>query len=99
MVMFNARAVVAATFSTAVIAGATSPAANAQSPDTGVSTPKQIQKAQRKADRKAARAKNSAELKSLEKNGYQPGDDQINYPQNIQDAEKKAAKGKPASTP
>lgn len=53
----------------------------------GASTPKQI----RKAQRKAARVKKNAELKALEKNGYQPGDDLNNYPQNVQDAEHKAA--------
>jgi hypothetical protein len=76
------------------------PVVMAQTPDTAASTPKQI----RKAQRKAARAKNSAELKDLEKNGYQPGGDQLNYPQNIQDAQRKvdaakAAKAVPASAP
>jgi hypothetical protein len=71
----------------------------AQGSDMAASTPKQVQKAQRKAERKAARAKKNAELKELEKNGYQPGGDQTNYPQNLQDAEKKsaAAKAKAAS--
>jgi hypothetical protein len=53
----------------------------------GASTPKQI----RKAQRKAARAKKNADLKVLEKNGYQPGGDLTSYPQNLQDAERKAA--------
>ena len=53
----------------------------------GASTPKQI----RKAQRKAARAKKNAELKTLEKNGYQPGGDLTSYPQNLQSAEHKAA--------
>lgn len=60
------------------------------------STPKQI----RKAQRKAARAKKNAELKTLEKNGYQPGGDLNSYPQNLQNAEHKAARpnnGVPAS--
>jgi hypothetical protein len=48
-------------------------------------------KAQRKAERKEARAKNSAELKKLETQGYQPGVDDPSYPQNLQDAQKKAA--------
>jgi len=80
-----------------------SPLASAQTTDTDstASAPKQAQKTQRKAARKAARAKNNAELKDLEKNGYQPGRDQTNYPQNIQDAEKKSAaqKGQAASAP
>src|SRR5580698_4456541 len=54
---------------------------------SAASTPKQI----RKAQRKAARAKKNAELKTLEKNGYQPGGDLTSYPQNLQSAEHKAA--------
>jgi hypothetical protein len=54
---------------------------------SAASTPKQI----RKAQRKAARAKKNAELKTLEKNGYQPGGDLTSYPQNLQNAEHKAA--------
>ena len=53
-------------------------------------TPKQAQKAQRKADRKAAREKNSAELSKLEKNGYNPADDRNDYPDNLRKAEDKA---------
>jgi uncharacterized membrane protein len=60
---------------------------------SGASTPKEI----RKAQRKAARAKKNAELKTLEKNGYQPGGDLTNYPQNLQNAEHKAS-GNPANT-
>ena len=76
------------------------PVAVAQTPDTPASTPKQV----RKANRKAARAKKNANLKALEKNGYNPGGDQVNYPQNLQDAQRKvdaakAAQGKPASAP
>ena len=41
----------------------------------------------------------SAELKDLEKNGYNPAGDQTNYPQNIQNAEKKSAAAKAASAP
>lgn len=47
-------------------------------------------RAQRKAERKAAHAKNAAELKKLEDAGYNPGKSDTNYPQNIQDAQKKA---------
>ena len=58
----------------------------------------------RKADRKARKAKAGAELKALEKNGYRPGDDQTNYPQNLQNAERKvdaqkAGASKASSTP
>ncbi|HEV3431482.1 MAG TPA: DUF4148 domain-containing protein [Paraburkholderia sp.] len=48
-------------------------------------------RAQRKAERKAARAKNNAELKKLEDAGYKPANNDPNYPQNLQDAQKKAA--------
>jgi len=76
------------------------PVAVAQAPDTAASTPKQV----RKAASKAAREKKNAELKALEKNGYSPGGNQVNYPQNIQEAQRKvdaakAAQGKPASAP
>jgi len=57
------------------------------------STPKQI----RKAQRKAARAKKNAELKTLEKNGYQPGGDLTSYPQNLQNAENKSV-AKPSNS-
>ena len=46
---------------------------------------------------KAARAKKNAELKALEKNGYQPGADLTSYPQNLQNAERKAG-DKPGSS-
>ncbi|HEY4801032.1 MAG TPA: DUF4148 domain-containing protein [Paraburkholderia sp.] len=51
---------------------------------------KQQAKAQHKAERKEARAKNNAELKKLEAAGYKPGLNDPNYPQNLQDAQKKA---------
>jgi hypothetical protein len=47
-------------------------------------------RAQHKAERKAARAKNTAELKKLEDAGYKPAQNDPNYPQNLQDAQKKA---------
>jgi hypothetical protein len=99
LVMYRIRMAALALVVTVAAAGLTAPVAMAQTSDAAASTPKQTQKAQRKAERKAARAKKNAELKDLEKNGYQPGGDQTNYPQNIQDAEKKsaAAKAKAAS--
>ena len=63
----------------------------------GASTPKQIAKAQRKAERKARREKKNAELKALEKNGYRESGNQDNYPQNLMDAERKAAASKSAT--
>lgn len=68
---------------------ATAQAAAASQPLTKAEQRKQA-RAQRKAERKAARAKNSAELKKLEQNGYNPSVNDPNYPQNIQNAEKKA---------
>jgi hypothetical protein len=103
LVMYRIRMAAVALVVSVSIAGLTASVAMAQTAasDTGASTSKQAQKAQRKADRKAARAKKNAELKDLEKNGYQPGGDQTNYPQNIQNAEKKSAaeKAKAASAP
>jgi hypothetical protein len=51
-------------------------------------------KAQRKAARKQARAKKNAELKKLEDAGYNPAKrDDATYPQDVQNAEKKAGLG------
>lgn len=48
-------------------------------------------KAQRKQARKEARARKNAELSKLEKNGYNPAtSNDSSYPQDIQNAEKKA---------
>ncbi|WP_168788266.1 DUF4148 domain-containing protein [Paraburkholderia aromaticivorans] len=47
-------------------------------------------RAERRAEHKAARAKNTAELKKLESAGYKPGVNDPNYPQQLQDAQKKA---------
>lgn len=70
----------------------------AQDSGAAASTPKQAARAQRKAVRKAARAKKNAELSTLEKNGYNPaGANQNNYPQNAQAAESKANAATPAS--
>jgi Tfp pilus assembly protein PilV len=101
LVMYRIRMAALALVVSVAAAGLSAPVAMAQTSDAAASTPKQVQKAQHKAERKAARAKKNAELKDLEKNGYQPGGDQTNYPQNIQDAEKKsaAAKAKAASAP
>ncbi|RDK00212.1 hypothetical protein DLM46_24805 [Paraburkholderia lacunae] len=63
----------------------------------GASTPKQVAKAQRKAARKVRQEKKNAELKALEKNGYRESGNQDNYPQNLMDAERKAAASKPAT--
>jgi hypothetical protein len=61
-------------------------------------TTKAEQKAERKAARKQARAKKNAELKKLEAAGYNPAvRDDAKYPQDIQDAQKKAGIGRGAS--
>jgi type IV secretory pathway VirB6-like protein len=55
-------------------------------------------KAQRKQARKEARARKNAELKKLEDAGYQPGrGNDLNYPQDLQNAQKKAGIGQGAS--
>jgi len=78
-----------------VVLGA-APDAFSQSTDTTAASPmpslKQAQKAQRKADRKAARARNTAELSKLEKNGYNPADDRSDYPNNLRRAQEKEEK-------
>lgn len=68
---------------------ATAQAAPASQPLTKAEQKKQA-RAKRKAERKAARAKKNAELKKLEQNGYNPSLSDPNYPQNLQNAEKKA---------
>lgn len=60
---------------------------------------KQETNAQRKADRKARHATKNAELNKLEKNGYNPAGNQTNYPQNLQNAQQKAAGQKPTNAP
>jgi hypothetical protein len=54
-------------------------------------------KAERKAARKQARAKKNAELKNLEAHGYSPARNDPNYPNDIQNAQKKAGIGAAAS--
>jgi hypothetical protein len=82
----------------APVAMAQQPAsADQASPSVSASTPKQVAKAQRKAAGKARREKKNAELKALEKNGYRESGNQDNYPQNLQNAESKAAASKQAA--
>jgi hypothetical protein len=76
--------------------------AHAATTDAGASDSamsKQETKAQKKADRKARRAKKNAELSTLEKNGYSPAGNQANYPQNLENAQQKAAGQKPTNAP
>jgi len=81
-------------FGSAVPAFAQTDAAStppAQDAKAAKSQARKAARAQRKAERKAARAKNTAELKKLEDAGYKPAANDPNYPQNLQNAEKKAA--------
>lgn len=78
--------------------GAAAPAFAQADADTGAgASATQPTKAQRKQARKEARAKKNAELKKLEDAGYQPGrSSDPNYPQDLQNAEKKAGIGQGA---
>lgn len=70
---------------------ASAPAAQAaQDAKAAKSEARKAARAKRKAEHKAARAKNAAELKKLEDAGYKPAANDPNYPQNLQNAEKKA---------
>jgi hypothetical protein len=92
---------VSASMVLSVLSLATVPAvaASADMPASGAAMSKQELKAQKKADRQARRAKKNAELSKLEKNGYNPGGNQTNYPQNLQNAQQKAAGQKPTNAP
>ena len=75
------------------------PSANAQ-PGNGASQTMSASstKAQKKEARKQARAKKNAELKQLEQNGYNPAaKSDLNYPEDLQNAQKKAASPNAAS--
>ncbi|PAJ98920.1 hypothetical protein [Burkholderia ubonensis] len=81
-------------------APASEPAAQAQDAKAAKAAKAQARKearAKHKAERKAARAKNNAELKKLEDAGYKPAANDPNYPQNLQDAQKKAGAAAGAS--
>ncbi|KVC87065.1 hypothetical protein [Burkholderia ubonensis] len=78
-------------------APASEPAAQAQDAKAAKAQARKEARAKHKAERKAARAKNNAELKKLEDAGYKPAANDPNYPQNLQDAEKKAGAAAGAS--
>ena len=94
--MFQIRKAAITAAASFVFFGLGVPNAMAQSAaaDSASSTPKQVQKAQRKAARKVAHAKKNAELKTLEKNGYLPGSNDVHYPQDLPNAEGKRAPAK-----
>ncbi|MBU9477658.1 DUF4148 domain-containing protein [Burkholderia multivorans] len=75
-----------------LVLGSASTFGQAPASEGSVSAPAtsaKLTKAQRKAARKEARAKKNAELKKLEGAGYDPGRENANYPQGVQDAQKK----------
>ncbi|RZF27003.1 hypothetical protein EVC45_25295 [Paraburkholderia sp. UYCP14C] len=82
-------ALVAGTMPLALAQGSTDAAAQQ---GAAASTPKPT-KAERKEARKQARAKKNAELKKLEEAGYQPSQNDPNYPDKLQAAQKKAGVG------
>jgi hypothetical protein len=90
---------VAIALSSIVIAVGASVAQLSYAQDTGstatdATQPAPMTKEQKKAARKQARAKKNAELKKLEDAGYNPGKaNDPNYPQDIQNAQKKAGVG------
>ncbi|HEY3596765.1 MAG TPA: DUF4148 domain-containing protein [Paraburkholderia sp.] len=75
-----------------------STSANATQPISPGAVAASSTKEQRKAARKEARAKKNAELKQLEDAGYQPSShNNPHYPQDLQNAQKKAGIGQGAS--
>jgi hypothetical protein len=70
-------------------AAMTSPTATQPEASPNASTSAQ-QRSARKANTQAARAQRKADLSKLEKNGYRPNATEADYPNNIQNAEKKA---------
>ncbi|WP_050453276.1 DUF4148 domain-containing protein [Candidatus Burkholderia verschuerenii] len=74
------------------------PASFAQDSSTIDATQAPATKAQKKAARKQARDKKNAELKKLQDAGYNPAKrDDTTYPQDVQNAQKKAGIGAGAS--
>ncbi|WP_175817256.1 DUF4148 domain-containing protein [Burkholderia diffusa] len=58
---------------------------------------RQRARAERKAARKQARTQRRAEMKKLEDSGYSPAANDPNYPNSLQNAQKKAGAGAAAS--
>jgi hypothetical protein len=82
----------------AAFGASVAPSSFAQDNSTTDATQTPSTKAQKKAARKQARDKKNAELKKLEDAGYNPGKrDDTTYPQDIQNAQKKAGIGTGAS--
>jgi predicted Rossmann fold nucleotide-binding protein DprA/Smf involved in DNA uptake len=92
---------IAVSFFMGVVGVSTAPLSYAQdtgSTATGAAQAASMTKEQKKAARKQARAKKNAELKKLEDAGYNPARaNDPNYPQDLQNAQKKAGIGAGAS--
>jgi hypothetical protein len=71
-------------------AGDTTQTAQSNTQPAASATSSAQKRAANKAARKSNRAQKDAELQKLEKNGYNPSGEQHDYPDNIQNAEKKA---------
>ncbi|MEM5339031.1 DUF4148 domain-containing protein [Paraburkholderia azotifigens] len=103
--MHNARKLIVLLAAASLGIGAAAPAFAQTSDASGgtdatgaATTPAKPTKQQKKQARKEARAKKNAELKKLEDAGYQPGRaNDPNYPQDLQNAQKKAGVGQGAS--
>jgi hypothetical protein len=93
----TSKAILAIAISVGALVGAQGVAVAQDAGTSAGAEPKQTQRAQRKAERKAARAKKNADLSALEKNGYHPGGSQTNYPQDLQNAQRKLDAKKGAS--
>lgn len=72
----------------AIVAFATFTTVQAIAAETGASST-MTEKQARKAERKAARSRNRAEVKKLEQQGFDPTDGEAGYPENLQRAEQK----------
>ena len=96
--MHIARTLIVLFASASLGVGAVAPAFAQNDTDTGAAaSAAKPTKQQRKQARKEARAKKNAELKKLEDAGYKPTANDPNYPQDLQDAQKKAGIGQGAS--
>jgi hypothetical protein len=98
-VLFASAALMIGSAGPAFAQSGASDSATANTADAGMSAsaPAKTTKAERKAARKQARAKKNAELKKLEAAGYHPSQNDPNYPQDLQNAQKKAGIGQGAS--
>jgi hypothetical protein len=95
--VFAVVATMALSLMTVPVVGARAEGTDADASSAAIS--KQELKAQKKAESKTRRAKKNAELSQLQKNGYNPAGNQTNYPQNLQNAQQKAAGQKPSNAP